>query len=372
MIRLTARGKLFLGIAAFLYLASATSQSALLLTPIGILAGCYMVNARVARRSILHLHIEAPRQVAMAEGDRPLQPWTVFNHSGRELKMIRIESSCGGVLLIPSIAPKGSSSVVPEGLPARRGVYPVSSGKLSSSAPFGLVRARRSLPLAGEVVVYPKLYVTAPPRSGGFEAMIGGKLKGKRRMATGHEFSGVRPHQEGDPLKHIHWKSSGKGQGLMVKTFEEELAGRVAIISDAGSGGDATRLDDCLRAAGSLIFAALDEGDHVEWVNLADPRLLVIPPFADGSEVLDQLARTPLDPKSLEDVRVRKAAGLISARSGIAFVLTRMTRAVAEVAVELVEANRTVSVYLPGDYPKPGGLSGIRWFHYTKDEIAAA
>jgi uncharacterized protein (DUF58 family) len=372
MIRLTARGKLFAAIGAFLYLASATSQSALLLMPIGILLGCYLLSWRAAREMIRNLRVDAPRQVTMAEGDRPLQPWTVFNPSGREVRMVKVESSCGGVLLIPSVPANSSSAVIPGGLPARRGCYALASGMISTSAPFGLVQARCPLPLHGEVVVYPKLYPAPAPGSAGFEAIVGGKLKGNRRTNSGHEFSGIRPHHQGDPLKHIHWRSSGKGQGLMVKTFEEELAGRVAILSDGGSSGDPDHLDDCLRAAGSLIFAALDGGDHVEWVNLADARLLVIPPFADGFEVLERLARTPLDRDSLSAPRLRKAVTLVSSRSAYALVLTRMPAGVAEVIAELIHANRKVSVYLPATHPLPPEPRGVRWFHYTQKDLAAA
>ena len=175
--------------------------------------------------------------------------------------------------------------------------------------PFGLVRVGRRQRLAGDVVVYPAIYETAPPRAAGYDAMVGGKYKGGRRSNSGSQFSGVRPAQPGDPLKHIHWKSSSKGQGLMTKSFDEELSGRVAFIMDCGQSGDPKILDDCARAAGSLMFAALDEGHHVEWVELAGMNRLIVPPFSDGHEILDTLARIELTGDCLQPDRLAGGGG---------------------------------------------------------------
>ena len=81
--------------------------------------------------------------------------------------------------------------------------------------------------------------------------------------------------------------------------FEEELAGRVGLILDDGHSGDAKIFDDAARAAGSLMFSALDAGHHVEWISLGELTLRLVPPFADGQEILDRLARMPLAPGCL-------------------------------------------------------------------------
>lgn len=116
--------------------------------------------------------------------------------------------------------------------------------------------------------------------------MVGGKFRGHRQTGAGDHFSGVRPQQPGDSLRQIHWASSAKGLGLMVKVFDEELSGRVAVVLDCGSSGDAAAFDDAVRAAGSLVFAALDAGHHVEWLDLASLEPDLIPPFADGHAIL--------------------------------------------------------------------------------------
>jgi uncharacterized protein (DUF58 family) len=220
--------------------------------------------------------------------------------------------------------------------------------------------------LPGEVVVYPAVYHAQPPRAAGYDVMVGGKFKGNRRTVSGSIFAGVRPMQAGDPLKQIHWKSSAKGQGLMVKTFEEELSGRVSFIMDCGQAGDAKILDDCVRATGSLIFAALDEGHHVEWIDLKQLHLRLIPPFADGHEVLDELARIEEDRGCLQESALRQAVEKVSNKSAVQFVLTDFNAAAREAILQLKSQNRAVALYLPETGEAVEDLGGVPVFTYSE------
>ena len=173
--------------------------------------------------------------------------------------------------------------------------------------------------------------------------------------------------QSGDPVKQIHWKSSAKGMGLMVKTFEDELSGRITILMDAGSSADPKTLDDCVRATGSLIFAALDAGHHVEWYNLGEKTLKLIPPFSDGDEILDHLARVQPSSDSLTTASFNEALQRISTKSAVSFVLTTWNEAVAECAAELRGKHRSVSVYLPAKFAKPAEIE--RCYVYSDSHI---
>ena len=217
--------------------------------------------------------------------------------------------------------------------------------------------------------MHPALYETASPLAAGYDQMVGGKHKGHRRSTSGSSFAGVRPWQPGDPLKQIHWKSSSKGQGLMVKTFDEELSGRVAVIADCGSSGNPNTLDDCLRAAGSLIFAALDAGHHVEWLDLGRMEARVIPPFADGNDILDALARIELDPDSLASGRLEHALELVSHKSAICLVLTQVYAETAIQIEKLITQRRRVSLYLPVHATGVEAVTGVPVFRYSAQAI---
>lgn len=188
--------------------------------------------------------------------------------------------------------------------------------------------------------------------------MVGGKFRGHRQTGAGDHFSGVRPQQPGDSLRQIHWASSAKGLGLMVKVFDEELSGRVAVVLDCGSSGDAAAFDDAVRAAGSLVFAALDAGHHVEWLDLASLEPDLIPPFADGHAILDRLARLPADPASLAPERLRDALARLSRKCAVHLVLTQATASAQAAVAELIASSRSVTVYLPANGAAKADFAG--------------
>jgi uncharacterized protein (DUF58 family) len=204
--------------------------------------------------------------------------------------------------------------------------------------------------------------------------MVGGKHRGTRRTTSGTHFAGVRPLQAGDPLKQIHWKSSSKGLGLMVKTYDEELSGRVAVIIDCGHSGDEKVLDDCVRAAGSLMFAALDEGHHVEWIELSTLESHLVPPFDDGHEILDALARVEMKTGCLTETALTQAIAKVSHKSAICLVLTELNADVQKVAHDLRARNRIVSVYVPAALAAAGhreSLGDAAIFEYGERLITA-
>ena len=365
-VRITPAGWLFLGIVLLLYGASITSQSGLLLVPTGVLLGCFAVNFVAAWCALRRLDVTAPGTAQVVEGQRLNQPWRVRNRSRSAVALVTAESAAGCLFKLPQLAAGAETSLIPELQFNRRGVFAHDRLRLATAFPFGLVRVARRLALAGEVVVHPAVYPVAAPRAAGFDVMVGGKFRGQRQTGAGDHFSGVRPHQAGDSLRQIHWASSAKGQGLMVKTFDEELSGRVAVVLDCGSSGDAKVFDDAVRAAGSLVFAALDAGHHVEWLDLASMEPDVIPPFADGHEILDRLSRLPSEPRSLSAERLLGALGRLSAKSAVHLVLTQATDATREAVAELRQRGRRVDVYLPEAVTTVSDFSGAAVWKYRE------
>lgn len=371
MIRLTRTGTLFLGVLVLFYLASLTSQSGLLLLLIGILAGCYVVNLVAAWRTVKGLEIHPPPSVHLSEGQKITQPWRITNAAGRSAGFVRVESAEGLLFRLARLAAKGEAHIAPDLIYWKRGVYAYSEVRLTSVYPFGLIKATRRLQLPGEVVVSPALYPAPPARAAGYDVMFGGKFKGRRRSNTGASFAGVRPFQPGDSFKQIHWKSSAKGLGLMAGTFDEELSGRVAIIIRCGLSGGPTTLDDCIRAAGSLVFAALDAGHHVEWNELNRPERVILSPFDDGQGILDRLARIQPDHAPLTADALESAVERVSRKSAISFVLTEANAAVWETVTSLTSQGRKVGVYLPDNRNLADDGNDLRVFTYTAHELKA-
>lgn len=369
--RITPTGWLFLGMVALLYTASITSQSGLLLVPAGILVGCLVVNLVSAWRALGRIEVIAPGSAQVVEGQRLGQPWHVRNRGKSAVALVAAESAAGCLFKVPQLAAGTDASVVPELRFHRRGVFAHDQLRLMTAFPFGLVRVARRLALAGEVVVHPAVYPVTAPRAAGFDVMVGGKFRGHRQTGAGDQFSGVRPHQAGDSLRQIHWASSAKGLGLMVKVFEEELSGRVAVVLDCGASGDPKVFDSAVRAAGSLVFAALDAGHHVEWLDLASLEPDLISPFADGHEILDRLARLPAEPQSLAPDRLRGAIERLAAKSAVHLVLTQASAAARDAVTSLQERGRNVSVYLPADSGTREDFAGASAWRYREHSMEA-
>ena len=370
-IQLTPTGRLFLGMSLLFYLASLTSQSGLLLLLIGVFLGCFLVNLTGAWRGLRHLEIIAPQSVHLSEGERLSQPWRVANRGDHPAGFISVDSPRGPLFRLAILEPMSQKSLLPEARFDRRGVYPHSRIEMASTFPFGLLRAVTAVSLPGEVVVFPAIYETPSPRAGGFDVVVGGKHKGNRRTSSGALFAGIRPIQPADPLKSIHWPASAKGLGLMAKSFEEELSGRTAFIMDCGHSGDPKLLDDCARATGSLIFAALDAGHHAEWMDLSSLNPVLIPPFSDGHEILETLARVELEPDCVREDRLHPAVDRIGSRNAVCLVLTVMNPPVRQLIERLLRENRRVALYLPEHVAAPDDLPGVTLWSYSARAIWA-
>lgn len=372
--RLTKTGWLFLWGAVLLYLASLTSQSSLLILLIGIFAGCVGVNFVAARRIAREVRIDAPLSECVPERGRLAQSWRVTAPPKSAAGFVELnrKGAVEPVFQIPHMTAGTSFAAVPTLSFHLRGVYPHDQMEVASSFPFGLIRSSVPLTLAGEVVVVPAVYPAECPPASGFEPMLGGKFKGQRRSESGAEFAGIRPFRPGDPVRQIHWKSSSKGTGLMVKTFNEELSGRISFILDCDSLVDRNVFDDAVRATGSLIFAALDKGHHVELVRLCDPETVSItPPFADGEEILRFLARLQAGGGSMTRERLEVACSKLSKKSSICVVLTRLTPETIDVLTGWSGRRRRVSVYGPLNTNMSGLPQEIKTACFGKTEITS-
>ncbi|HYE30610.1 MAG TPA: DUF58 domain-containing protein [Methylomirabilota bacterium] len=392
-VRFTGRGHLFSGICIALYFSALTSQSGLLLLLIGIVVGCVLVNAIVSSRIVKWVTLEAPGKMHLTErgrsvGDRAhhgadgrsepphvgcqegdfAEPWVLRNASTRPARLVSVRGSGKTLLQAAAIEPKGAFTSPPALQFEKRGVYPLKDLLVVSAYPFGLVEARRQLGLAGEVIVYPALYEAPVVHAAGFDSLIGGKQKGGRRALSGATFAGVRKMEPGDPFRNIHWKSSSKGQGLMVKTFDEEISGRISFIIDTGSAPDREALDNCVRAAGSLMFAALDDGHHVEWIAPGAGEARQVAPFSDGHELLEDLARLDAG-RLITHQNASEIIGSLSKRSSVCVVAPRLTEALAAALQPLASKGRVVTVCTA--VPGPGA-AGMRHLSYDPHGIQEA
>jgi uncharacterized protein (DUF58 family) len=326
-------------------IASITSQSGLLIWVVGLICGCFVVNAIGAVRSVGKIRLGVHNRMFVEEGSTPREPWKLINEGKRKARLITVESN-GQRWLAAAEVPAGETvAIPPRDIFKKRGAYSLRTAYLVSMYPFGLVQARRRTDSDAEVLVFPKLYDAPVPEVRGLDPMVGGKHAGPGRIAAGEKFAGVRPMQSGDSYKQIHWKSSAKGTGLMVKSFEEELAGRAALMVCCEKSSPFA--EACIRAAGSIALAGIEAGHQIELMNLNEGRRVRVQPFGDTSRLLEELARFDPAAGEVTGEKISGAIGQTAKRSAIHFVATGVTAALEGEINRLLNAQKLVALHVP-------------------------
>jgi len=97
----------------------------------------------------------------------------------------------------------------------QRGLHPLPRFVVASCFPVGLFRAWTHVHLKQDYLVYPKpaRYVPAPPPSLYSQSQLGDQGRGS------DDFVGLRDYNNGDSLRHVHWKAMARQQRMLTKQF---------------------------------------------------------------------------------------------------------------------------------------------------------
>jgi len=178
----------------------------------------------------------------------------------------RAPASIGGSVrfVLPSLGPDGRDSVSVERRIAARGRHVLGPLRARLIDPFGL--AEVGSVVAGEttLVVYPRvesLSEVAPPeeRGGGGRSLV------QHLSASGDDFYAVRPWQEGDDLRKIHWRSSARRDKLMIRQDEIRPFPRATILIDNRAlvhrdTAHSSSLEWSVTAAASIVWELARQG----------------------------------------------------------------------------------------------------------------
>jgi uncharacterized protein (DUF58 family) len=116
----------------------------------------------------------------------------------------------------------------------KRGWHSCSKVIISSTYPLGLFRARSILHFNKRALVYPK-----PAKDSiDFPEGTGGKPQQGVTRQGNDDFYGLKEYQDGDPIRHIHWKAFAKGLGLFSKQYSGENLGELWLNYEMTPGYD--------------------------------------------------------------------------------------------------------------------------------------
>ena len=228
------------------------------------------------RRIRVSRSLSTERPVA---GDEPEFVFLVKNASLLPGPRLTLRSPLEGMstgqieIELESLAPRGSKTLARHTGRVNRGVHELPAVEARAEDPLGVATA---LHKAGAPLV-----VTVLPNIAFLESCVLYPDIGLKHDWSGRhgfqsvgasEFRGIRPHQPGEPLSHIDWKSTAKTGVLMLREMEEPAGADITLLLD----GTASRLvgetpnsnfELAVRIAGSIADFVLRSGRGVSLVS---------------------------------------------------------------------------------------------------------
>lgn len=282
------------------------------------------------RRLELKRTFHPPESVA---GDSAELQFYLHNQSfwpSTALSMLQPLPRLAGVQVVMDIgplAPRGQF-VMSEALSSlRRGVFAADPAVLTFTDPLGAARRRRTLDDGAHLTVLPRI---APLRSCiffGSGALVTGRRTRPLPMSGAVDLRGVRPHQPGESLSHIDWKSTAKTGVLMLREMEEPARTEVIMVLDGTRSAQVGEpqqdtFETAVAVIGSVGDLVLREGFGVTLLR---------------HDASDDYLRFEADQRTRRDLQLALAEASAEASAGLSTCLrtnrTRLARGLAVVVV---------------------------------------
>jgi uncharacterized protein (DUF58 family) len=313
-----------------LFMAASTAQAGWLFVlsagVLGLVAASLLTRHNLSAAEIERI---APRRTCV--GDPVAGGLIVRNRGKRAVPLMRIEDNYGAfeptVAVSERLRPGEESRIELVKRAHRRGVFTSGDVVLTSGAPFGFSRSRRTLQVPGETTVVPRWFdlrsfPILEPSS--FPSDV---LHERARTGAGQEYLGVREYRPGDPQRAVHWRSTARVGQLVVREFEEEVQSRVTLVLAGGDYGEPpdSSFEMLVSAVASIAIYALNTGHPVDLLraeaegvsHLGDPDRYDVLDWLAGADPIDT-AVTPLVSQALARVGRRGTVVLLVPSVGTA------------------------------------------------------
>jgi uncharacterized protein (DUF58 family) len=116
--------------------------------------------------------------------------------------------------------------------PLRRGYIQFIGAIIARPDPFGLYRAFARVLTQDALLVLPRRYPVPDIQLPGSRRYQQGGVALASSVGDAQEFFALRDYRQGDPLRHIHWRSWARRGEPIVKQYQDEYFVRHALILD--------------------------------------------------------------------------------------------------------------------------------------------
>lgn len=185
--------------------------------------------------------------------------------------------------------------------------------------PLGLIWRRGVSPAAATVKLYPGLAAIREQRLRVWRPIVSDIVRTRWKKGVGTEFDSLREYAVGDDSRLIHWSTSARKGKLVVRQNRMERSQIVFLVLDAGRMMSArvlgkTKLDHGLNAALLLAYSALELGDKVGVMAVAQDILCFLPPASYSRQFGRILDATYALKPTMEEPRFHLALATVAAR----------------------------------------------------------
>lgn len=235
------------------------------------------------------LHIRGSRKLqytAFQVGDELEEELTLENRSPFPLLWAEfIDRSDIPGYTVASVRAADSKSTVKwhaSAICSRRGIFTLGPWELHSGDPLGIFRVRKVYQQRKDILIYPPL-AELPDLKLPYSGAQGDErpLRQPIRADTVNAF-GARPYVAGDPLRHLHWRTTARKNDPFVKLFEPEAATSIWLVADCdrqvhhGQGDDST-FETMILVAATLASELLRDQLAVGFFADTEQRVVVLP-----------------------------------------------------------------------------------------------
>lgn len=262
----------YVALALLVMLGAITSQNNMLFWLVGVAIGSIIVSGLVAGPLMMGVRLGAVRLPQIGEHGSPVRASAEVVNAGRRRSAyaLRVEARLtgpnGGMVSartgLAVIRPGESENATLEVQPTGRGVWTLTSLRVSTTFPFGLSHKIVVFEPGGTVVVLPEQAAESSP-----DWPAGDSLDTQKqqidRAADGDTFA-LREYQPGDPRRLIAWKPSARAGRLVVREQAGSSTRVIWLRPNASREALAHRTPEAERVVSQTMFL----GEYAESRNL--------------------------------------------------------------------------------------------------------
>jgi uncharacterized protein (DUF58 family) len=238
---------------------------------------------------------------------------------------------CEASVLFPYVPARQTSKGDYRGRLPQRGRYQFGPMRLSTRFPFGLFRYSIHCGTSAMLTVLPRLGRLTQSWNTLRHESFAGNDRREHRPGIDGDFYGLRPWQRGDSRRWIHWRTSARRGGIMVRQFEQPHSRDAAIVLDlwqppTPNVSAAENVELAVSFAATLASELCRKGNSDVFLVAADPEPRITGGPGSAALLQDLMERLALvDAQSRDRVSelLQAAVGQIEAGTEIVLVSTR-------------------------------------------------